>query len=563
MNRILKTYLILAVLLAINLAFFTLPKQAKAASASFFLSPSSNQVNVGATVSAKVMVSSDAAINAGEGSVSYASDILEYQSVSTAGSIFSFWTSGPAGSESGVSFGGGLANPGYSGGGGTILTITWKAKAAGTATISISGSRILANDGLGTNIYSGSSGGTITVGSGGSTRAPSQATTVTSTSHPDQNAWYNQKKADLSWSAKSAQGYSFTLDQAASTTPNVAVTSTTKKSYDIANDGVWYFHVRAKFDSGFGPVTHFKIQVDTVPPDPFTITINQEGGTKNPTPIVTFEAKDATSGIDHYEAVIDGGTPVRIASGDKLPKQRPGDHTLIIKAYDKAGNVRDSQSSSFHIEGIPAPKILRWDKIVGLLEPIHFVGESSPDDTIIIILGDEEVARFKASDYKTSEEPTDPATQIVWDYSLKKILMVGTYNFRIGLIDKNEAESELAGPLKVRVVASYVKIFGFTIPSIYLLILLLIIIIALIVIIILLLKKLRELARSGRGPVGFAYARISRMFARTEREIDHEIDTTIPQSDLSGGVVKEVKKDLKAKVHETISEEKREIGEDN
>ena len=556
-------WLIIALLIVAPI--FALPKKAFAA-ASFYLSPSSGEVTLGDTVSASVMIDTGgAAINAAEGTVSFASDVLEYQSVSTSGSIFTFWTSGPTGGANSVSFGGGLANPGYNGGGGKVLTIVWKAKAPGAATISISGSKILANDGAGTNIYGSSSGGTFTVGEA----KTSQTVSVQSSSHPEQNAWYNQKKVALSWSVKSASGYSFDFNQTVNTDPKSAAASTTSKSYDASTDGVWYFHVKGQFDSNWGPITHFKVQIDTVPPEEFTVTINQEGGTTNPTPIVTFEAKDATSGIDHYDAVVDNGTPTKINSGDKLPKQRPGDHTLIIKAYDKAGNSRDSKPSSFHIQGIPVPEIVGWSKIVGLLEPIIFAGWASPDDTIVIYLTDEEVVRFKASDSKVSENGSiffsrralaNSADRIAWEYVLKKPLMAGNYNFFTGRIDKNEAESELTKPLKVKVVASYIKIFGYTISTVYLLVMFLAIIGALVAVIIFLLKKLREMAKSGKGPIGLAYNKLRQLFSKTEGEIDQEIDKTIPEYDLSRGVIKEVKKDLKRKIHQDIEKEEAEVG---
>lgn len=583
MKKVFGIYLLLISVLIVNLAVFATPKIAKAASASFYLSPASKQVTVGETVTASVMISTDSAINAGEGSVSFPADILEYQSVSTNGSIFTFWTSGPSGNASSVTFGGGLANPGYNGGGGRVLSISWKAKVAGTATINISGSRILANDGAGTNILSGSSGGTIVVSTatsgstgeatgeatgqatGQTTSQPtSQTTSVSSSTHPDQNAWYNQKKITLLWSASGSQGYSFALDQSASTTPSAAPVSTKSKSYDIAGEGVWYFHIRAKFDSGFGPITHFKIQIDTTPPEEFAITINQEGGTSNPSPIVNFVAFDKLSGIARYEAVINGGQPFAINSGDKLPKQKPGDHKIVIRAIDKAGNVRES-NGNYHIQGIAPPDVRGWTKIVGLLEGVTFSGFADPEDTIVIYLGDEEVVRFKAKDHKVSmANPlfnsggvafASAGDKIAWEYTVKKPLSPGVYYFRIGRIDKNGAESELSEPIKVSVVASTAKLFGHSVPTLYIIVPLIILVIALMVIILWLLKKIRKFARN-KG-VGFApaWSRIKRIFSKTEKEIDHQIEEVIPSSNLSKGVISEVKKDLKEKVHETFQKE--------
>lgn len=565
MKKIFKIYLYLILVLTIDLTVFGYIEEAKAASASFFLSPSSKQVSVGETISASVMVSTDVAINAGEGSVSYPSDILEYQSVSNSGSIFSFWTSGPSGSESGVTFGGGLASPGYSGSGGRVLTITWKAKQNGTATINITGSKILANDGTGTNILSGSSGGTVTVG--GVAKTPSQATNVSSSTHPDQNAWYKEKKVDLSWSAAANQGYSFSFDQSPSTTPSVTPVSSKSKSYDVTAEGVWYFHIRANFDSGFGQTTHFKIQIDTTPPEEFSISINQEGGISNPTPAVNFAANDKLSGIARYEALIDNGQPFAITSGDKLPKQKPGDHTVIIRAIDKAGNIRES-NGIYHIQGIGPPVILDWSKTVGLLEYITFSGRAVPDDTIIIYLGDKELTRFKAGDYKITDVSqslfnikveAQSNGEIVWQYSIEKALFAGTYYFRIGRIDKNGAESELSNPLKVSVAASTIKLLGRSIPILYLIIPLVVIIIVLLVVIFWLLRKIRRFAKNKGVGFGPAWLRVKGVFSRTEVEIDNQIEEVIPGNNLSGGILNKIKNDLKEKVHETFQKEENQM----
>jgi hypothetical protein len=553
------------------LSIISLPgKKVQAASASFYLSPSSNQVTVGSTVTAKVMISADSAINAGEGSVSYSSDILNYQSVSTSGSVFSFWTVGPAGSATGVSFGGGLANPGYSGSSGTVLTITWIARSAGTATISVSGSKILANDGSGTNINTGGSGGTITVDAsqaGAKATSLDLTTSVGSSSHPNQALWYNQKKADLSWSAKSAVGYSFVIDQSVSTTPSTALVSATSKSFDIPSDGLWYFHIRAKFDSGFGPVTSFKIQVDTSPPDPFKISINQEGGTTSPTPVITFDAKDLLSGIDHYEAIIDGEAADPISSGDKLASQKPGDHKVTIRAFDKAGNGRDSEGT-YRIEGITPPDIISSDKIVGLLQGINFSGSSQPDDTIVIYLGKDEVARFKAIDYQVSEKDLGMAgyrvyaasnDKIYWRYTLNKQLMTGNYLFQISRIDKNGAESEPSETMKVAVVASTIQLAGRTFPMLWLVILLLIIIAVLSTAVVLLVKNVRRLRQSGGRFLGIPIGRAKKIIDKVEDKIATDIDQAIPSHDITSGTAKDVRKLLKEEVQEAAEEGKKEL----
>lgn len=545
-----------------------LPQKANAASATFYLSPSSKTVSAGETLSASVMINSGGqAINSGEGSVTFSSDTLEYQSISTSGSIFTFWTSGPAGNNTSVSFGGGLANPGYNGSAGKVLTITWKVKGSGTATVTINGSKILANDGLGTNIYGGSSGGSFPI----SAPTVSRSTRVKSDSHPDQNSWYSNKNISLSWSARSASGYAYTLNQSAYTNPTGSVVSARSKTYENKDDGVWYFHVKAQLADGFGPVTHFKIQIDTVAPNEFDITLSQEGGSTDPTPKVEFEATDDLSGIDRYEGIVNNKDPsFGINSGEKLPKQHPGDHDLIIRAIDKAGNVRES-SADYYIEGITPPTITTcpFCKYVGLLDPIEFEGASNSDDTILVLLNDEEIDRFKIKDNKIEASQNNnrvlarDSFDSMWKYTYDELLYPGTYSFSFIRTNGVEAESEPSSPCKVRVFASTIKIGKYSIPTIFILILLLLIIILLVLLVINLYKKLCSYASKKGLSLSATKKFIKRIFSRTEREIDKEIDETIPASGLSRGVVKEIKKDLKEKVHETLEDEEKNLERDD
>ncbi len=227
-------------------AFLSIPHAL--AAASFYVSPSSGTYAVGTTVSANVMIDSGGdAINAGEGEVFFSSDILEYQSISTSGSIFTFWTSGPSGSSTKVSFGGGLSNPGYSGGAGKVVTITWKAKKEGIGAVTINGNKILANDGVGTNLYNTSSSAHFTISSTGTTEKPGIASPIVqSSTHPNQSTWYNSRSVSLSWSSSGAKEYAYSYDRTSLTDPSGADSPTTNRTYDVASDGIWYFHVKGK-----------------------------------------------------------------------------------------------------------------------------------------------------------------------------------------------------------------------------------------------------------------------------------------------------------------------------
>lgn len=139
--------------ISVTLAVLLLPQILSAATLSF--SPSLKTVNAGDTFSVNVVVdSSDQEMNAASGVVTFPTDILEAKSVSKLGSIISLWVKEPtfSNSEGIVTFEGILLGPGYKGAQGKILTIAFKAKKTGQASIAYTNASILANDGSGTNI---------------------------------------------------------------------------------------------------------------------------------------------------------------------------------------------------------------------------------------------------------------------------------------------------------------------------------------------------------------------------------------------------------------------------
>ena len=129
------------------------------------LSINSNTASVasGSTIRFSVIINSGGvAINNAGASISFPTDMLEVVSISK-GSVFTLWAEEPVASNGVITFNGGVPTPGYSGSGGTVISINARAKAVGQASLSFSSASILANDGLGTNVLTGTSGRTITI----------------------------------------------------------------------------------------------------------------------------------------------------------------------------------------------------------------------------------------------------------------------------------------------------------------------------------------------------------------------------------------------------------------
>ncbi len=133
---------------------FSFPSLAFAAG-SFFISPPSGTYKVGELFSVLLNVNTGGvAINAGSGQLNFDNSRLELIDLGFSHSIFTLWTSEPTFSNAAgtVNFSGGLPSPGFTGASGSIVRLTFKAKATGQAPLTFISGAILANDGAGTNI---------------------------------------------------------------------------------------------------------------------------------------------------------------------------------------------------------------------------------------------------------------------------------------------------------------------------------------------------------------------------------------------------------------------------
>jgi len=139
-----------------------LPKFTKAAT--LFLSPQTGSFSVGQTITVTVRTNTHGQdVNTAEANISYSIDTLTLTKV-TQGSTFYLPAPGSPSKGAGTAYvGGGLPTPGYNGGSGLIGTLTFTAKAAGTANVTISSGKVLLNDGFGTDAYTGNTNSTFTI----------------------------------------------------------------------------------------------------------------------------------------------------------------------------------------------------------------------------------------------------------------------------------------------------------------------------------------------------------------------------------------------------------------
>ncbi len=323
-----------------------------AAGAMLYLSPEKNTYMVGEEFSVAIKIDSGATeINAAEAVLSYSSDRLSIKRISKSGSLFTLWVQEPFFSSRSITFGGGAPN-GFSGVG-KIITVVFQAKAEGTATVDfLNKTRILANDGSGTDVFAGSSGG-IYIIKKDERPLPAEGEVpfspeVYSLTHSDSEKWYSNDSPRLNWFLPSdIIEMAFTLDK----NPSVVVSDITgdlfdSKLYQDIKDGIWYFHIKFKNKYGWSDSTHYKVQTDVTPPLPFDVTVIEGEETTNLRPTLLFKAEDEDSGIDYYKIKIDSGDFQKIAVSEdnlyQIQHQELGLHLIEVKAVDKAGNSTES-----------------------------------------------------------------------------------------------------------------------------------------------------------------------------------------------------------------------------
>lgn len=383
-----------------------------AQAATLYFSPDSNSYTINQTFTVSIYVSSpNQAMNAVSANISFSNNLLQAVSLSKTNSIITNWVQEPSFSNTNgtINLEGIVLNPGYQGANGRVLTISFKAKAAGTASVTFISGSVLANDGLGTNILQSIGNAQFIIKSTGVTELPaSESTTpatkkgvpnaiqIQSSTHPDPNNWYQSTNPKLTWSlAEDITKIAFTLDQKPTTVPaRAAEELITSYQYQDLKEGVWYFHLQAKNVLGWGSVSHFRVQIDKTPPESFKISIDNNGDETNPQPYLSFETKDALSGIDHYEIQIGDQPIIKVLPQEiknskyQIPITTGGTYQLLIKALDKADNFTIA-TETLIIKLIKAPTIIEYSKQLQPNEPITIKGTAFTSGAIEIFIQNE------------------------------------------------------------------------------------------------------------------------------------------------------------------------------
>ncbi|MFN3692825.1 MAG: Ig-like domain-containing protein [Candidatus Paceibacteria bacterium] len=425
------------------------------------ISPATGVYGSGSTFTVRVSVDTKgAAINAADGTITFDNKALQVVSVSRSSSIFNLWTTEPAFSNSAgtISFSGGTPT-GYTGGSGTVMTITFRTLGSGSARVNFGSGSVLAADGRGTNVLSSMGSGAYTISAASETPEPEAivefvppantpaAPKITSDTHGDPAGWSKETTAVLRWTLPSdVVAVRTALDESPTAIPTKVYDSPIKEiTLTDLEEGVSYFHIQFKNDEGWGKVTHYRLAVDTTAPQNVVLSLKPDSNLANPTQIIVASTTDTNgSPIKSFMVQLNGAAPVEYKNEDgkneiKLENLTPGRQTLVVEVVDAAGNSTVS-TFTFEIESFEAPRFTDVPAEISTGVIPVFMGTTRPNATVAITLTNsgQEPARYEVKSDETGSFRFIP----------NSALTEGVYTLTASAKDEFGAQSSVSDPIQ-------------------------------------------------------------------------------------------------------------------
>lgn len=438
--------------------------------ANLYFSPSSGTYNQNQNFSVSIFVSSpEQAMNAASATIKFPTDKLQVVSISKSGSIVDFWAQEPSFSNNNgeIKLEGVILTPGYRGSSGRLLTVNFRGKNPGAAALSIGSSSILANDGIGTNIQKTVSGASFTIREVvvaeptpikiedlkpvDQTIAKEEVcepdSIITSSTHPGV-VWRRENTAVFAWDMDDEVVASrIAFDRNADTEPStINRPAITQKKYENLEDGIWYFHLSLQDNSGWRKTEHFQIKIDHTPPEIESFEIKRSDLT-DPRAVINLKVTDKISCVSSFEFSVNGEILDYEKMGQneyKLAKLPPGEHELVITAYDRAGN-KNQKFLDIVVNSIPEPEVTSYPAEIMVGETLVIKGETIPNGNV------EARIISKKNNFLIRQEFQSASGKFTYEETgLKR----GTVFVSFKVSDARGAESNWSRPVEIKVVGN-------------------------------------------------------------------------------------------------------------
>jgi len=320
---------------------------------SLTISPSAGTFTVGSTFDVSIFLNTkDQLVNAVNVSLSFPTDKLQIVSPSVGQSIIGIWTTSPTyNNQLGTINFQGVMPRGINVSSGLVSRISFRVKSVGLAMVRfLDNSKVLLHDGAGTDVLEQKVNGIFNL-----VLPPPAGPLVISETHPDQSLWYANPNISLRWAPNAkVEDYSYVLNEnPIDVLDNISEGLKTSVIYKNVADGIYYFHIKAMNNDSWGGNTDFAVRIDTTPPAEFPLEIIPTSRTIRKQPVVQFASTDTGSGISHYELRIIPLKPEKDLADQPIfievqspyiiaPPLELGTYDIIVRAYDLAGNYRES-----------------------------------------------------------------------------------------------------------------------------------------------------------------------------------------------------------------------------
>lgn len=238
----------------------------------------------------------------------------------------------------------GLPTPGFSGESGDVVTLALRPIQEGDVTLHFStGTQILANDGLGTDVLRLATDGSYRIIYEATAENSTSSVIVFSPTYPNSARWYDEPDGLFTWIASPGYRYLYLLNKipAMATLAGASTTPADSVSFSGLTDGVYYFHIQPIKGGISGAVSDYKVMIDTTPPSQPIIKASETTVSEGQIIRLTFESNDELSGLQgNYYVQFDDGVFLPTASPLSVSLPR-GTHVITVRAFDHAGNFAD------------------------------------------------------------------------------------------------------------------------------------------------------------------------------------------------------------------------------
>jgi hypothetical protein len=275
------------------------------------------------------------------------------------------------------------------------------------------------------------------------------APNIKSSTHPDPAGWYASKEAVLSWTLPSGVTGVRTLLNDNPTSVPVKVYESPISDITISDldEGVSYFHIQFRNSEGWGRVTHYRLGVDTKPPISINISHPEGANLASPVQTLLVETEDETSEVRNYKVKIDSSEPFDYvdetgSSTVVLPELDPGYHSLIIEAFDEAGNGIVG-TYSFELESFNRPVFTDYPTEINEEVIPVIKGKTRPNSTVdvtVLRIGGE------PSTYSVQSDAGGEFTFIP-----EGRFSNGVYELTARATDEFGAQSDVSDPVRIAV----------------------------------------------------------------------------------------------------------------